>query len=126
MLIDGDVPAQQVVSARSGIIQYIEGNVFLEEKPLHLSRNSYAQMGEGGILRTGRGRVELLLGSGTYCRMGEDSSLRLKPIAGAGTRAVLDRGSLLVEVEKPQRGTGNGERFFRTGDRRSMESRSED
>jgi hypothetical protein len=94
-----------VVSAKSGIIQYAEGEAFLDGKPIHLSQGSYLQMANGQALRTGRGRIELLLAPDIYLRLAEASLMKLEQNQLTDVQIALEQGSALIEVvQKPQAG----------------------
>ncbi len=45
---------QSVISARSGIIHYLEGQVFLEEKLVASKFGEFPDIKEGNVFRTGR------------------------------------------------------------------------
>jgi len=90
--------AQYVVSAKAGVIQFSAGEVFLDEKPVRLSKGDYEQMENGQILRTGRGFAELLLGTNVYLRLGTHSLLRMYQNRLIDTQLALDQGSAMVEV----------------------------
>ncbi len=106
--ITGAAPAQQVLSTKAGIVQYIEGEVFLvsrllQDPQVHGS-SSYFQMENGQILRTGLGRAELLLHPYTYLRLGENSLLRMEQNRLDDSRLALEQGCALVEVVKKMSG----------------------
>src|SRR4051794_37229408 len=74
------VPAsalQSVISARSGLVNFLEGVVFLDGQPLMRKAGAFPRMHEGSLLLTEEGRVEVLLTPDTYLRLGEHSSIRL-------------------------------------------------
>jgi len=100
-IIAGPVLAQQIIGTKAGIIQYIEGVVYLEGKlqqPGQFLSGNYIQMENGQILRTKQGRVELLLAPDTYLRMGEDGFLRLEQNELNNVQLAFERGSALIEV----------------------------
>jgi len=68
---------QSVISARSGLINYFEGVVFLDGQPLARKAGTFARMHEGSMLVTESGRAEVLLTPDTYLRIGADSSIRM-------------------------------------------------
>ena len=57
----GVVFAQPVVSAKSGVIAYVEGKVFLRDQPVEYSVTKFPKMKENPVLRTEDGRAEVLL-----------------------------------------------------------------
>ena len=99
MLVFADnVPAQQFVGAKAGILQHIQGEVFLDGNLLQLPRGSYIQLEKGKSLSTGQGYLELVLNSGAYLRLGKDGLLRMEQNRLDDVQFVLARGSALIEV----------------------------
>ncbi len=97
--------AQYVVSAKAGIIQFTAGDVFLDEKPVRLSKRDYEQMENGQSLRTGRGFAELLLGTNVYLRLSTNSLLKMYQNHLIDTQLALERGSALLEVVEKAKGS---------------------
>jgi hypothetical protein len=104
--------AQRVVSAKSGTIQFVQGEVFLDGRPLQLPPNGYLQMENGQTLQTRRGRLEMLLTPDTYLRLAEDGSLRIEQNRLADTQLVFERGSALIEVVQRMQGSQIRVRFL--------------
>ena len=90
--------AQKVVSARAGLITYLQGPAFLNGKRVVLKTARFPQMRNGEILSTGRGRAELLLSPGVVLRLSESSQLRMDDAQLSNTRVTLQQGETLVEV----------------------------
>lgn len=97
-LNSGSTPAQQLVSTRAGIVQYIEGGVFLDDRDLRLLPSKYHQMQNGQRLCLKQGRAELLLTPNIYLRLGENGSLRMDRNELNDTRLALEEGSSLIEA----------------------------
>jgi hypothetical protein len=89
--------AQAVVSARAGFLNFATGNVTLDSRRVSL-RGSLRQMRDGQTLRTGKGRVEILLAPGIAMRIGEDSSVRIDDTRLEDTQVRIENGSAYVEV----------------------------
>jgi hypothetical protein len=98
LVITDTTSAQYMVSARAGVIQYIEGEVFGEGRLPLLLTDHYLQMENGQSLRTKQGRAELLLSPGAYLRLGENGLLRIEQNRLDDTRLTLVQGSALIEV----------------------------
>ena len=93
------VPAQQVVSARAGLINYTEGAVTLHEEPVQLSsKQTYLEMKDGDVIRTARGRAEVLLSPGVLMRLAEDSAVRLESGSLTNTRVRVLGGDVIIEA----------------------------
>lgn len=97
--------AQIVVSAKSGTIQYAQGEVYFDGKPLQLPQGGYLQMENGQTLQTKQGRLEMLLAPDTYLRLAEDSFLRMEQNQLTDTQLALKGGSALIEVVQMQQGS---------------------
>jgi hypothetical protein len=105
MLVFTDsVPAQQFLGAKAGILQHIQGEVFLDGNLLQLPRGSYIQLEKGKSLSTGQGYLELVLNSDAYLRLGKDGLLRMEQNRLDDIQFVLERGSALIEVVDKTKG----------------------
>jgi hypothetical protein len=89
---------QQVIAAKAGMINYIEGKVFRDNEAVLRIKNRFIALNDGQVLRTDKGLVELLLSPNAYLRVGEGSSLRLEQNVLHDTRVSVERGSALIEV----------------------------
>jgi hypothetical protein len=96
----GGLPAsgQAVISARSGVIHYVEGQVYLGDKAIEPKFGTFPDMKEKNELRTADGRAEVLLTPGVFLRVAENSSIRMITNRLIDTRLELLRGSIMVEV----------------------------
>ncbi len=100
LLFAGAAFAQHLVSAKAGMIQYIEGDVLLDDKLLRLSYGDSVQMENGQSLRTRRGRAEMLITTDIYLRLGKHGLLRMELNRLDDTQFALEQGSALIEVVK--------------------------
>jgi hypothetical protein len=91
--------AQPVISAKSGLLSYVEGQVMLNDQPVEFSTTRFADIKENSIVSTGDGRAEVLLTPGITLRMGENSSLRMIANRLVDTRVELMTGSAVVEAD---------------------------
>jgi hypothetical protein len=91
-------PAQRWIGAKAGVIECIQGEVFLDGTPILLRDNSYIQMENGQILSTKKGYAELILTSEVRLRLGEDASLQMQQNRITGIQMDLNQGSALVEI----------------------------
>jgi hypothetical protein len=90
--------AQNVISARSGLIHYIEGNVTLNGEPVVVKTAEFPAMSDGQELRTELGRAEVLLAPGCFLRLAENSAVKLVNSRIEDTRLQLLAGSALLEI----------------------------
>jgi hypothetical protein len=92
------ISAQKVVSAKAGLITYLQGPAFVDGKRVVLKTARFPQMRNGETLSTGRGRAELLLAPGVVLRLSENSQVRLDDTQLADTRVTFQRGDALIEI----------------------------
>jgi len=92
------ISAQKVVSAKAGLITYLQGPAYVDGKRVVLKTARFPQMKSGETLSTGRGRAELLLAPGVVLRLSENAQVRLDDNQLADTRVTLQRGDALIEI----------------------------
>jgi hypothetical protein len=103
-------PAQRVISAKSGLIYFVQGRAAIESHgegggPL-TAGDVLRQLRAGETLFTERGRAEVLLNPGTVLRLGDRSRLRMDDLRITDACASLLSGSAVVTVNylpKPDR-----------------------
>lgn len=93
----GAMTAQSVISARSGLVHYTQGQVFLADKEINPKFAQFPEMKEGDVLRTGEGLVEVLLNPGVFLRLAENSSVKMINNRLSDARIELLSGSALIE-----------------------------
>jgi hypothetical protein len=93
-------PAQPVISAKSGMVSYHEGRVFLGDKLLEDSLTKFDDVKENAILRTEDGRAEVLLNPGVILRLGENSSFKMITSRFIDTRLEVLTGSATIVAEE--------------------------
>jgi hypothetical protein len=99
-------PAQMVVSAHSGTLDYFEGNVSIDGVQVKSQPGHFDELKEQSVLKTARGRAEVLLTPGVFLRVGENSQLRMLDNRLASTRVELVSGSATLESDAEP--TANG------------------
>jgi hypothetical protein len=98
------VSGQSVISARSGLINFFEGVVFLDGQPLVRKSGTFARLKDGSTFLTQSGRAEVLLTPDTYLRIGENSSIRMISDSIADTQVELLSGSAILDSSKAPAG----------------------
>lgn len=91
------VSAQAVISTHSGLVNYHEGSVFVEDQPLDQKFGTFSTLKDGSTLRTENGRVEILLTPGVFLRLDENSAVRMLSNALTDTRVEFLRGAAIVD-----------------------------
>lgn len=96
-------PARPAELGAPGTVNYVEGQVLVDNRPL--GGGSSVVVEPGQTLATGNGYAEVLLTPGAFLRVGHDSQVRLITSGLADTKAQLDRGAAIVEVDQLIKGT---------------------
>ncbi|HWR54400.1 MAG TPA: hypothetical protein VN428_25050 [Bryobacteraceae bacterium] len=97
-LAAGSLLGQQVISAKAGLIHYVEGKVLLDGKAVEPKFAEYPQMKENSVLSSTEGRAELLMTPGVFLWLGEQSEMSLLSNRLSDTRLKLTKGSVLLEA----------------------------
>jgi mannose-6-phosphate isomerase-like protein (cupin superfamily) len=88
-----------VISARSGLIHYVEGQVYLGDQLVEPKFGNFPEVKENQQLKTEEGRAEVLLTPGVFLRVGENSSFRMITNRLIDTRLEFLSGTAIVEAE---------------------------
>ncbi len=94
--------AQGITSAHSGLLHYFEGTVTIDGNTVDQKVGKFSEIKENSVLRTERGRAEILLTPGVYLRVGENSSVKMLDNRLLSTRVEFLSGSALVESDDPE------------------------
>jgi hypothetical protein len=99
LLAAGVAPAQQIISAKAGLVNLSEGQVMVDGKQLAPKPTEFVQLKPGALLETGAGRSEVLLSPGSYLRLGENSAVRMTSDRISDPSLEYVRGLLLVQCD---------------------------
>jgi len=91
------VSAQSVVSVRSGVVNYSEGAVFIDNHPIARQPGKFPVLHEGSDLLTQDGRAEILLSPENYLRVGPNSGVRMVSSGFSDTRLEILSGSVIFD-----------------------------
>lgn len=86
-------------SAVPGTINYAEGQASIGDQPLDQKSVGKTNLEVGQTLETQHGKVEVLLTSGVFMRVGNNSSLTMLATGLADTEVRLTQGHAMVEVD---------------------------
>jgi hypothetical protein len=92
--------AQAVISARSGMVNYVEGDVRLGGEPVKLNGAIFPQVKPGQVLYTQAGHAEVLLTPGVFLRLDRNTSFRMISNKLTDTQVEILNGSALVEADE--------------------------
>ena len=90
--------AQEIVSARAGLIHLMEGTVLINDVVIEQTGDKFLSLKQGETLSTQAGRAEILLNAGTYLRIGQNASVRLDTADLDNTHLTMLSGTALIEV----------------------------
>jgi hypothetical protein len=95
---------QNVISAKSGLVHYTEGDVSVDGKPVSGKAGVFAQINKDGRMTTTEGRAEVLMTPGVFLRVGEQSAIHMISTSLADTRVGIESGRALLESDTPMKG----------------------
>jgi len=100
MILTGSAWAQNVISAHSGTIHYMEGQVELDGQAVQqdIQKGQFAEMKSGQTLTVKDGQAEILLTPGVFLRVAENSSVTMLSNKLADTKVQVVSGSVITEV----------------------------
>jgi hypothetical protein len=98
LIFSASAVAQEVVSAQSGVVHYLEGVVSVDGKRLERSQAAFPLLKADSVMETEKGRVELLLTPGTFLRLDENSSVKMVSTALTATVVEILRGSAILDA----------------------------
>ena len=90
--------SQDVISAKAGMINHIEGRVLLQGEPLLEVQRSFLHMEAGQRLRTEDGRAEVLFAVGSYLRTAPHSEIEMVSAGLTSASVRLHQGSMIVDA----------------------------
>lgn len=99
LVVAGSASAQYVISAHSGVIQYVEGTAYLNDKPVQPRAGEFPDIKENQVFRTEQGMAEVLLTPGVFLRLGENSSIKMVSAKLSDTRVEVLAGSAMIECD---------------------------
>src|SRR5580698_1848377 len=89
--------AQSVISAHSGVIHYVEGQVTLDDTAVQPKFAEFPDVKQGQTLAAQDGRAEVLLTPGVFLRLAENSSFRMVSNKLSDTRVEVLSGNAMIE-----------------------------
>ena len=93
------MPQAYTISARPGVVNYIEGNAFLNGRALSVTGLRSTFLNANDTLSTDSGKAEVLLTPGVFLRVGDDSQIRMISPSLTDIQVQLERGEAMIEVD---------------------------
>ena len=99
VVFTGSAFAQYIISAHSGVIQYVEGTAYLNDQKVEPTPGQFPDIKENQVFRTEEGKAEVLLTPGVFLRLADSSSVRMISAKLTDTRVEVVTGSAMVEMD---------------------------
>ncbi|HEY7210663.1 MAG TPA: FecR domain-containing protein [Bryobacteraceae bacterium] len=93
------MPQSYTVSAKPGVVNYIEGNVAINGSALSSASLKTTFLNANDVLSTTTGKAEVLLAPGVFLRLGDNSEVRMVAPSLTDTQIELKRGEAMVEAD---------------------------
>jgi hypothetical protein len=93
------LPQNYTISAKPGVVNYVEGNVFLDGKAISPQNLKTTFVNANETLSTDIGKAEVLLGPGVFLRLGDNSRVRMVSPSLTDTQVELKAGEMMIEAD---------------------------
>lgn len=93
------MPQAYTISAKPGVVNYIEGNAFLNGRPVSATGLRSTFLNANDTLSTDIGKAEVLLTPGVFLRIGENSRIRMVSPSLTDMQVALESGDAMIEVD---------------------------
>lgn len=97
-VLAGSAFGQSMISAHSGVVQYLEGDATIGDKPVELKFGHYPDVKKNEVLSTQEGRAEVLLSPGSFLRLAENTQVKMISNDLTDTNFELIKGEILIET----------------------------
>jgi hypothetical protein len=94
------MPQAYTISAKPGVVNYVEGNAFVNGGTISAKTLKTTYLNANDQLSTGAGKAEVLLTPGVFLRVGENSQIRMVSPTLTDTQVEVQRGEAMVEVDQ--------------------------
>jgi len=96
--LGSSVIAQNAISAKAGLVQVADGEVFVNDKAVENKVAQFTDLKNKDVLTTGDGRAEVLLTPGAFLRVTDGSGIRMVSTRLSDVRMEMVKGEAIVEV----------------------------
>lgn len=93
-------PQAFTISAKPGVVNYLEGNTSLNGQPVSTGELRSAALNAGDVLSTEVGKAEVLLTPGIFLRLGSNTEVHMISPSLIDTQLELRRGDAMIEVDQ--------------------------
>ncbi len=92
------MPQAYTISARPGVVNYIEGDAFLDGHSVSERALKATFLNANDTLSTDIGKAEVLLTPGVFLRIGDNSQIRMISPSLTGTQVEVAKGETMIEA----------------------------
>jgi hypothetical protein len=96
-------PLWGAIPAHPGMLNYVEGQASINGQPVSSKSVGSADVEQGQVLETGKGKAEILLTPGVFLRLGDNSAARMDSEGLTHTSVALLHGEAMVEADDVHR-----------------------
>jgi len=100
LLASQAVWGQSAISARSGLIHYVEGTALVNGDQTNLTAGKFYSVDQGSTFRTKEGRAEILLNPGVFLRVAHNTAIKMISSKLDDTQVEIQRGVAMMEVDE--------------------------
>ncbi len=93
------MPQAYTISAKPGVVNYIEGNAFVNGRPVSATKLKSTFLNANDTLSTDIGKAEVLLTPGVFLRIGDNSRIRMVSPSLTDIQVQLEQGEAMIEVD---------------------------
>lgn len=93
------MPQAYTISARPGVVNYIEGNAALNGHEVSATKLKSTFLNANDVLSTDIGKAEVLLTPGVFLRIGDNTQIRMISPSLTDIQVQLERGEAMIEVD---------------------------
>ncbi len=93
------MPQGYTISAKPGVVNYIEGNVFLDGRPISPQNLKATFVNANETISTDIGKAEVLLTPGVFLRVGANTQVRMVSASLTDTQLELKTGEMMIEAD---------------------------
>lgn len=92
------MPQAYTISARPGVVNYVEGNAYLNGHAISANALKATFLNANDTLSTDVGKAEVLLTPGVFLRIGDNSQIRMISPSLTNTQVEVSRGESMIEA----------------------------
>jgi len=93
------LPQSYTISAKPGVINYVEGNVFVNGKPVSAGAAKAVFVNASDTISTDIGKAEVLLTPGVFLRLGNNTQVRMVSPSLTDTQLEVKAGEAMIEAD---------------------------